>query len=107
MIKNEEIFARYSDAKEIWILNRSKKMSAKEHIFDTAVALFSPLPGIVDEADSFADMGGYILVVKQDTQLLVRMEKDEFEEQDITGQCDGRKFTVGQNKFMKVKKIYG
>lgn len=107
MIKNEEIIERYSDAKEIWILSRRKKMSAKEHIFDAAVALLSPLPGIVEEADCFADMGGYILVVKQDRQLLVRMEKNEFEEQDMTGQCDGRKFTDGQNKFLKVRKIYG
>ena len=90
MIKNEDIFERYSDAKEIWLLRRRKKMSAKEHIFDAAVALLSPLPGIVEEADGFADMGGYILVVKQDRQLLVRMEKNEFEEQDMTGQCGGR-----------------
>ncbi|MGN0632930.1 MAG: hypothetical protein ACI4JW_03590 [Oscillospiraceae bacterium] len=107
MIKNEEIIARYSDAEEIWTLMRSKKLTAKEHILDTAVALLSPLPGIVNEADAFADMGTYILVVKQDAQLLVRIEKGEFEEQDVTGQCEGKKFTVGQNKFLKVKNING
>ena len=107
MISNEDIFARYSDAAEIWLLSRSKKMTAKEHIFDAAVALLSPLPGIVQEADCFADMGGYILVVKQDIQLLVRMEKNEFEEQDVTGQCGGKRFTVGQNRFQRVRKIYG
>ena len=106
-MKNSDIVAKYSDAKEIWLLNRKKQLTGKERIFDALTSLFSPLPGIVEEADSFADMGGYILVVKPDTQLLVRIEKDKVEEQDVTGQCDGKKFVVGQNRFLKVRKIYG
>lgn len=107
MIKDKDIIKRYEDAEEIWLLSRTKKLSAKEKVFDSAVTLFSPAPGIVDMADAVADMGRYVLVVKKEVQLLVRIEKDEFEEQDVTGQCDGKKFSVGQNRFLKVKNIHG
>lgn len=107
MIKDKDIIKRYEDAEEIWLLSRTKKLSAKEKVFDCAVALLSPAPGIVDMADAVADMGRYVLVVKKDAQFLVRIEREEFAEQDITGQCDGKKFTVGQNRFLKVKNIHG
>lgn len=107
-MKDKDILlGRYTDAQEIYILQRSKIMSKSEKALDWAVCLFTPLAGIVDMADAVADMGAYYLVVKQDSQLLVRLEKEELSEKDITGIGCEKKFTVDGNRFRKVRKIYG
>ncbi len=107
MNQNQDIINRYPNAKEIWLLSRQKKLTKKERILDTLVGLFSPLPGIVSEADAFSDMGCYVLVVKPDGNLLVRFARNQVDEQPLTCSASERKFTVGQNIFKKVRRIHG
>ena len=107
MNQNKMIIQKYADASEIWLLRRRKKRTKKDMLLDFAVALFSPLHGISVEADGFADMGGYLLVIRKEETLLVRMEHGSFEEQNVTGQCSGRKFLIGQNWYTKVRMIHG
>lgn len=99
------ILSRYTDAQEIYILQRSKVMSRSEKALDWAVCFLTPLAGIVDMADAVADMGTYYLVIKPQAQILVRLEKGELSEKDITGIECGKKFTVDGNRFRKVRKI--
>lgn len=102
-----DIFKKYSGAKEIHALSRTKKMTKKEILFDWLVALFTPLSGIVSEADLVADMGRYFLVVGENQNKLVRVMKEELTEQVITVDCSKKKFVFNGNKFIKVRKIYG
>lgn len=104
------VIKKYCHAKEIYLLRRTKKMTKKEIFFDWMVALFTPLPGIVEEADLVSDMGCYFLVKKESRYLLVRADKKEITERDITGLASSfeeKKFVVENNRFIKVKKIYG
>ena len=67
IMKQEELVAKYEGAVVIYALQRKNKMTNKEKAFDWAVALLSPLPGIVEEADQVADMGSDILeAIKND-----------------------------------------
>lgn len=104
------VIKKYSNAKEIYVLQRNRNMSKKECVFDWLLALFTPIPGIVEEADMVSDLGTYFLVIKKNQCLLVRAEKKEITEKDITSispSLEGRKFVVEKNCFKKVKKIYG
>ncbi|MEE1154692.1 MAG: hypothetical protein UH241_06005 [Acutalibacteraceae bacterium] len=106
-MNNKEIIKKYSGAKEIYTLMRSKKLSKKEIIFDFAVALFTPFPGIVSEADLISDMGRYYLVVDENTNKLVRVQGTEITEQELPKNYNKKSFIVNRNKFTKVGKIYG
>lgn len=108
--KEEAVIKKYSNAKEIYALLRSRKMSKKECLFDWLVALFSPVAGIVEEADAVADLGTYFLVIRENKKLLVRVGRREITEKDITNSCkdfQGKKFVVEKNQFKKVRKVYG
>lgn len=110
MDNENAVIKKYSNAKAIYVLQRNRRMSKKEHVFDWLVALFTPVPGIVEEADLVADLGTYYLVVKENQYLLVRAGKEEITEKDITNSyasSKGNKFVVENNSFKKVKKIYG
>ena len=106
-MNNKDIIERYSDAKEIFALMRRKKMSKKEIIFDWVVALFTPMPGIVDEADFVSDMGAYYLVVGENSVKLVRIMGKEITEQVIPSECNKRSFVYNGNRFTKVGKLNG
>lgn len=106
-MKNEKIIEKYKEAKEIYILQRSKKLNGKEKAFDWLIALISPLPGVVSEADMVADLGSYYLAVMSDCNLLVRAEKEEITDCVVEPEEIGKKFVVNNNCFKKVMKIYG
>lgn len=106
MNKND-IIKKYSGAKEIYALMRRKKLSKKEIVFDFLVALFTPLPGIVDEADFVSDMGTYYLVVADNSKKLVRVMGKDVTEQEISANPKKRTFVVNGNWFTKVGKLYG
>lgn len=53
-MKDEELVERYKGAVAIYALERKKKLTKKEKIFDWAIALFSPLPGIVYDGNQYA-----------------------------------------------------
>ncbi|MBP3415486.1 MAG: hypothetical protein J6L81_09860 [Clostridia bacterium] len=105
--QNDAIIEKYSDAAEIWVLQRKKAKNKKESLLDAAVCFFTPLVEITETADAIADLGFYYLVAMPDRQLLVRYEKGDIAEKDITGLGYDKKFTVDQNRFIKVLKIYG
>lgn len=106
-MNNKEIIKRYSTAKEIYALMRKKKMSKKEMVFDWLIALFTPLPGVVDDADFISDMGAYYLVVGENTAKLVRVMGKDITEQEISVNNKKRKFLVNGNWFIKVAKLNG
>lgn len=106
-MNNRDIIKRYSDAKEIYALMRKKKLSKKEIVFDWLIALFTPLPGIVDDADFVSDMGAYYLVVGEITTKLVRIMGKNITEQEISVDTKKRIFAFNGNWFMKVGKLYG
>jgi len=85
ILRYEDIVAKYEGANAIYALQRKKKLSGKEKAFDWAVALLSPLPGIVEEADKVADMGSYFLVETNGEQTLVRVSGEETAEEVVTG----------------------
>ena len=106
----DAIIKKYSIATEFYLLQRNRKMSKKEYLFDWLVALFTPIPGIVEEADIVSDMGTYFLVISEKKQLLVRTDSKENTEKDITNisvSPQDKKFIVENNRFKKVKKVYG
>ena len=110
MERENTVIKKYSNAKEIYALQRNRRLSKKDYAFDWLVALFTPAPGIVEEADFVSDLGSYYLVVKEKQYLLVRAGKEGITEKDITNiyaysKCN--KFVVENNLFKKVKKIYG
>ena len=88
IVKEEELITKYEGATAIYALQRRKKLSKKEKVFDWAVALFSPLPGIVDEADMVADVGAYFWVQNASKDILVRVENGEVVEEDMTGKVN-------------------
>ena len=106
-MKMNELIERYENAKEIHTLMRRKKMSKREIIFDWLVALFTPLCGIVDEADAISDLGTYYLVVGDSCNKLVRVQGQDIQEEILTVDCNKKLFVVNGNKFYKVGKIYG
>lgn len=106
-MNNKDIIKRYSDAKEIYALMRKKKLSKKEIVFDWIIALFTPLPGIVDDADFVSDMGAYYLVVGENSNKLVRVMGKDITEQVISENIKKRTFVFNGNWFMKVGKLHG
>ena len=86
---------------------RKKKLSKKEIVFDWLIALFTPLPGVVDDADFISDMGAYYLVVGKNTTKLVRVMGKDITEQEISVNTKKRTFTINGNWFAKVGKLYG
>ena len=106
-MNKHELIKKYSGAKEIYALMRRKKMSKMEIVFDWAVCFFTPLPGIVDDADYVSDMGTYYLVVGDNGNKLVRVMGKNITEQDITVNCKKRMFIVDGNRFVKVAKLNG
>ena len=106
-MNNKDIIKRYSDAKEIYALMRKKKLSKKEIVFDWIIALFTPLPGIVDNADFVSDMGAYYLVVGENSNKLVRVMGKDITEQVISENIKKRTFVFNGNWFMKVGKLHG
>lgn len=106
-MNRNNIIKKYSDAKAIYALMRRKKLSKKEMVFDFLVALFTPFPGIVDEADFVSDMGTYYLVVADNSKKLVRVMGKDVTEQEISANCQRRTFVVNGNWFTKVGKLYG
>lgn len=106
-MNNKDIIKRYSDAKEIYALMREKKLSKKEIVFDWIIALFTPLPGIVDDADFVSDMGAYYLVVGENSNKLVRLMGKDITEQEISVNTNKRTFAFNGNRFVKVGKLYG
>ena len=103
----ELVTTRYHGAKEIYTLSRTKKMSGKERAFDWLVALFTPAPGIVEEADFIADHGLYFLVVEEKQDLLVRAEKGALREIKLENRVTDKKFNYEGSQFKKVKEIHG
>ncbi len=99
------ISEKYRDADEIHSLQRKKVGKTREKILDALVCLFTPLAEISETADMISDMGTYFLVIRNGRELLVRAEKSEITEMDITGQCEGRKFVIYGNKFTKVRML--
>lgn len=85
ILRYEDIVAKYEGANAIYALQRKKKLSGKEKVFDWAVVLLSPLPGIVEQSDMVADMGAYFLVDKNGEQTLVRVSGEDIAEEVITG----------------------
>lgn len=106
-MNNKDIIKRYSDAKEIYALMRKKKLSKKEIVFDWIIALFTPLPGVVDDADFVSDMGAYYLVVGENSNKLVRVMGKDITEQVISVNTNKRTFTFNGNWFMKVGELHG
>ncbi len=107
--KQNKVIEKYVDAESIYILQRSKKMKTKHYVLDFFVALFTPLAGIMQEADIVADMGTYYLVNKDKKNLLVRVDNKEIAEKDITGLCDfnAKQFVLDGNKYVKAWKVNG
>lgn len=85
ILRDEGIVEKYEGANAIYALQRKKKLNGKEKMFDFVVAMFTPLPGIVEEADMVADMGVYFLVEKDGEQTLVRISGEEVAEEVVTG----------------------
>lgn len=106
-MNNKDIIKRYSDAKEIYALMRKKKLSKKEIVFDWIIALFTPLPGVVDDADFVSDMGAYYLVVGENSNKLVRLMGKDITEQEISVNTNKRTFAFNGNRFVKVGKLHG
>lgn len=106
-MNNKDIIKRYSDAKEIYALMRKKKLSKKEIVFDWIITLFTPLPGIVDDADFVSDMGAYYLVVGENSNKLVRLMGKDITEQEISVNTNKRTFAFNGNRFTKVGKLHG
>lgn len=106
-MNNKDIIKRYSGAKEIHALMRRKKMSKKEIVFDWIITLFTPLPGVVHDADFVSDMGAYYLVIGENTNKLVRVMGKDITEQEISVNTQKRTFVVNGNRFTKVGKLYG
>lgn len=107
-MKDEELVERYKGAVAIYALQRKKKLTKKEKIFDWAVALFSPLPSIVDEADHVADMGAYFLVHKDDEEILVRVQGEEIFEETVTDKLDKKSekvFVYDGNQYAVFKEL--
>ena len=108
ILKEEDIIAKYEGAKAIYALQRRKKLNGKEKAFDWAVALFSPLPGIVEEADLIADLGAYFLVVKDDEEILVRVAGEDIVEENVTGKLirkSDKRFVYEDNKYVVFKEL--
>ncbi len=107
-MKQKDIIQKYQNAEEIYLLTRKKVFSVKEKIFDWAVVLLSPIPGIVEEADAFSDMGTYYLVAMPNRKLLIRDSGSEFSETDITENYEqkGRSFVFDGNRFTKISRIF-
>lgn len=103
----EKVVQRYSDADEIYCLQRRKVKKTGAKILDALVCLFTPLVEITETADTISDMGIYYLVSKDGRQLLVRADKEGFTEKDITGLCEEKKFVIDGNKFTKAMKLDG
>ena len=107
-LNEKELMRKYEGATAIYALQRRKKMSKKEHIFDFFVALFTDMPGIVEEADAVADMGAYYWVQKEGKDLLVRVGKEYVEEEDMTGKFKrkgDKKFIYDGNKYAIFKEL--
>ena len=106
IVRDEDLIAKYEGAKAIYALQRKKKMSAKEKAFDWAVALLSPLLGVVEEADQIADMGTYFLVENETEELLVRVQGTEIEEENVTGKLQKKsdKIFIYENNQYAVSK---
>ena len=96
---------KYKDADAIYFLRRSKVKNTRSKILDTLVCLFTPFVEITETADTISDMGTYFLVIKSGRQLLVRADENDITEKDITGRCEGKKFVIDGNKFIKGAEI--
>lgn len=106
----DAVIQKYSNATAIYLLQRTHKMSKKDYAFDFLVALFTPAPGIVEEADMVADFAYYYLVEQETQSLLVRADKKGITEKNITdlyAASADKKFVIENNRFKKVKKVYG
>ncbi len=103
----EKTLRHYSDADEIYYLRRKKVRKTGAKILDAAVCLFTPFVEVTETADMISDMGTYYLVVKEGREILVRADNEGFEEKDITGLCEGKKFIIDGNKFTKALKLNG
>ena len=102
----DAVIQKYSNATAIYLLQRTHKMSKKDYL----VALFTPAPGIVEEADMVADFAYYYLVEQETQSLLVRADKKGITEKNITdlyAASADKKFVIENNRFKKVKKVYG
>ncbi len=107
-MNEKELMAKYEGATAIYALQRRKKMSKKEAVFDFFVSLFTDMPGIIEEADGLADMGAYYWVQKDGKDLLVRVGKETVEEEDMTGKLKKKKektFVYDGNKYAIFKEL--
>lgn len=105
-MKDSELIAKYEGAKAIYVLTRKKIMSAKEKAFDWGVALLSPFPGVVDEADKLSDLGAYFLVINDNGEFLVRVEGRKLTEENIAGKYTAKsdkKLVYDGNIYTKVR----
>lgn len=87
-MRTEELITKYEGATAIYALQRRKKMTTKEKVFDWTVTLFTQLPGIVEEADFVSDMGSYFWIQKSGKDILVRVGKKDVIEEDMTGKFE-------------------
>lgn len=107
-MKDKELVAKYEGASAIYALQRIKKLSKKEKAFDWAVALLTPFPGILEEADTLADLGAYFLVKKENEDILVRVQGENVAEEIITGKMEKKSdkiFVYDGNQYAAYKEL--
>ncbi len=95
----EVLKQHYPEPWEVYGLMREKKMSKLEGIFDFFIGA-----GTVELADSLNDMSPYYLVKKDNLKMIVNIKDWVLEVQELPTNIDEKKFTIGKNKFVKIKK---
>lgn len=107
-MKDKELVEKYEGASAIYALQRIKKLSKKEKAFDWGVALLTPFPGILEEADALADLGAYFLVKKENEDILVRVQGENVAEEIITGKMEKKSdkiFVYDDNQYAAYKEL--
>ena len=94
--KDAAVYWKYRDAKAIYPLIRSKKLSVKENLLDIVTSR-----GVSQLADYANNSDGYYLVIKDNKQILVRVSKDFISSSELADRVDPGKFIIGNNVFKK------
>ncbi len=94
--KDAACFARYENAKAIYPLIRSKKMSKAEWFTDFVVG-----PGIIQIADHLNENSAYYLVEMDNKQLFVKVTADFITTSELANKVDPRKFELGKYAYKK------
>lgn len=98
--KDAVCYAKNKDARAIYALIRTKRMTKAEWIIDFIVQ-----PGVVEVLDRFKEIASFYLVEKGNKQYFVKVTNDFITTNELTEKADIRKFDLGNYRYKKEYQI--